>query len=280
MKTAAKGAMVWALFMVGGGLSGTQADGQTHLPARKVGPSKVPLYAYRIVNRYPHDPEAFTQGLLFHEGFLYESTGLRGRSSVRQVELETGRVVKSRSLEALYFGEGLALWKDSLVQLTWRSGTGFVYSKESLDVTSSFRYEGEGWGLAHDGSRLVMSDGSSWLRFLDPATFQEVAKVRVSYGKLPVRNINELEYVRGEVYANIWMKDVVARIDPETGSVTGWIDLSGLKDELEPGRPADVLNGIAYDESRDRLFVTGKLWPELFEIELVERETGNRTRPR
>ena len=226
-------------------------------------------HGYRVVNVYPHDPDAYTQGLLFHDGFLYESTGLNGRSTLRKVELETGRVIQQRRLDAAYFGEGLALWNDQLVQLTWQSQLAFVYDPRELAVKRTFGYSGEGWGLTHDGSAFIFSDGTEHLRFLDSETFRERRRVAVRDGGARVKGLNELEYVRGEIYANVWQSDRIARISPRSGQVTGWIDLSGLLSPMYRRDAEAVLNGIAYDSARHRLFVTGKLWPRLFEIQLV-----------
>jgi glutamine cyclotransferase len=233
----------------------------------------VPIYGYKVIRSYPHDTAAFTQGLTYHEGVLYEGTGLHGRSSIRKVKLETGEVLQIRRLDAQYFGEGIALWKDSLVQLTWQSGIGFVYDLQTFQPRRTFQYAGEGWGLTHDGRRLIMSDGSDagTLRFLDPATFRETGTLIVRDGATPVKGLNELEFVKGEIYANVWNTDRIAQIAPRTGQVTGWIDVGGLLHPREAAG-ADVLNGIAYDAITDRLFVTGKLWPKVFEIDLVLRK--------
>jgi glutamine cyclotransferase len=231
-----------------------------------------PVYGYRVVRSYPHDPNAFTQGLIFHDGFLYEGTGVRGESTLRRVELETGEVLEIRHLASEYFGEGIALWKDRLHQLTWQSNVGFIYEREGLRLIGDFTYPTEGWGLTQDGSRLIMSDGTDTLRFYDPDTFEETGRLQVRSADGPVEKLNELEYVAGEIYANVWRTDRVAIISPETGRVVGWIDLAGLTPEPASDRPIDVLNGIAYDAQGDRLFVTGKYWPALFEIELIPRE--------
>ncbi|MCL6511898.1 MAG: glutaminyl-peptide cyclotransferase [Anaerolineae bacterium] len=225
-------------------------------------------YTYAVVNVYPHDPGAFTQGLVYADGVLYESTGLNGRSSLRRVALETGEVLQRRDLAPEYFGEGLALFNDRLIQLTWQNNIGFVYDANSFEPLQTWAYPTEGWGLTHDGTHLIMSDGSATLRFLDPYTFAVQREVMVTDGGRPVARLNELEYINGEVFANVWMTDWIARIDPHTGRVLGWVDLSGL---LAPEERAgtDVLNGIAYDPQGGRLFVTGKLWPKLFEITLV-----------
>lgn len=232
----------------------------------------LPLYGYQIVRVFPHDPKAFTQGLQYVDGFLYEGTGLNGRSSIRKVRLETGEVVQQRGVAQEYFGEGITVWKSDLIELTWQSHVAFVYDRRTFEPRKQFSYPGEGWGLTHDGTNLIMSDGSDELRVLDPATFAEKRRVRVTAAGMPLRNLNELEYVKGEVFANVWMTDFVVRIAPDTGRVTGYVDLRGL---LTPAERAatDVLNGVAYDAEHDRLFVTGKLWPKLFEIRLVPKMT-------
>jgi glutamine cyclotransferase len=232
----------------------------------------LPVYGYRVVNVYPHDRQAFTQGLIWCDGFLYEGTGLHGASSLRKVRLETGRVIEQHSLERQYFGEGITEWGGRLLQLTWNSNLGFVYDRAGLKVRGTFRYPGEGWGLTHDRDRLIMSDGTATLRFLDPKTFRETGRLNVQNGGAPLADLNELEFVRGEIFANVYRTDLIARISPKTGAVTGWIDLSGLLPEADRRIPVDVLNGIAYDAGGNRLFVTGKLWPKLFEIELFRRE--------
>jgi glutamine cyclotransferase len=234
----------------------------------EAGPSGVPVYGYKVISTYPHDKNAFTQGLAYEGGFLYEGTGLHGRSTLRQVALASGDVVKVVELPERYFGEGIVVYADKVVQLTWRANTGFVYDKESFALRYTFTYPTEGWGITHDGKRLIMSDGTSTLRFLNPETFREIDRIEVTDDEGPVSGLNELEYVNGEIYANVWPTDRIAMISPETGLVTGWLDLTGLRPE--GGSDAtDVLNGIAYDAEHDRLFVTGKLWPVLFEIEIV-----------
>ncbi len=235
-------------------------------------PHLAPLFKVRILKRYPHDPGAFTQGLTFANGFLYESTGLNGESSLRKVELETGRVLKKYDLPFQYFGEGLTLWKGSLIQLTWKSGKGFVYDLESFAVKQEFSYSGEGWGLATAGNSLVMSNGTEELIFLDPKTLARQRSLRVLDMGDPVPLLNELEFIKGEIFANVWHDDFVAKISPKTGNVTGWIDMSALRAELPPGSNAEAaLNGIAFDAKKDRIFVTGKLWPLLFEIEVIKQ---------
>lgn len=231
----------------------------------------VPTYGFEIVNAYPHDPGAFTQGLVICGGVLYESTGLYGRSTLRRVDLETGRVLKVRALNPANFGEGLACVGNRLYQLTWQSGLILVYDKETFSEVGRFRYGHEGWGITSDGSSLIASDGSSELRFLDPETLEETRSVTVTDRGHPVARLNELEYIKGEIFANIWQEERIVRISPKTGRVESWVDLSGLRLAVAPEKPGEVLNGIAYDAAGDRLFVTGKLWPRLFEIRLVRR---------
>jgi glutamine cyclotransferase len=229
-----------------------------------------PTYVYQVVKTYPHDRKAFTQGLLVHDGFLYESTGLNGESSLRKVELDTGKVLQIQSVPQQYFAEGLAQYGSDLIQLTWQSQIGFVYDRATFRMKRSFNYPGEGWGLANDTTRLVMSDGTATIRFLDPTTLRETGRIQVTDRGSPVIHLNELEMVKGEIFANIWQTDRIARINPANGEVVGWIDLTGLLSPSEQQWGA-VLNGIAYDARADRLFVTGKLWPKLFEIKLVQR---------
>ena len=228
----------------------------------------LPQYKYTVVKTYSHDRRAFTQGLQYVGGILYEGTGNHGQSSIRKVKLETGEVLQQRDLSKEHFGEGIAIWKSELFQLTWQSGIGFVYDASTFAPKRTFRYSGEGWGLTQDSDGLIMSDGTDTLRFIEPATFKERRRLKVTALGQPVRQLNELEYVKGEIFANLWMTDTVARIDPATGKVTGWIDLSNLLTPAERAQ-TDVLNGIAFDAAADRLFVTGKWWPKLFEIKLV-----------
>src|SRR5712671_5539198 len=225
----------------------------------------LPIYGYTVVRAYPHDPAAFTQGLEYVDGVLYEGTGLNGRSSIRRVRLETGAVLKKHDIPAEHFGEGITVVKSDLFELTWQSGVAFVYNRDTFALKKTFKYSGEGWGLTHDGTNLIMSDGTEFLRILDPATFAERRRLRVTGVGQPVKNLNELEYVKGEIFANVWMTDYIARIDPSSGRVNGYIDLRGLLPARDMPRDS-VLNGIAYDAEKDRLFITGKLWPRLFEI--------------
>lgn len=224
---------------------------------------------YEVIQSYSHDPDAFTQGLIYLDGFLYESTGLYGNSSLRKVNLETGQVVQQIDLSVDYFAEGLTNWEEMLVQLTWREGAGFFYDLVDFNLLGQFNYETEGWGLTQDGERLIMSDGTSTLYFLDPDSFQVIDTVTITYQGEGIQRLNELEYIQGEVYANIWQTDEIIRINPDTGAVIGWIDLRGLLPEDERTPETDVLNGIAYDAAEDRLFITGKCWPKLYEIRLV-----------
>ena len=245
-----------------------RADGDKHTES----PQPVPVYTYSILGTYTHDRDAFTQGLAFEKDVLYEGTGLYGKSSLRKVDLETGKVLQVHRLPSVYFGEGITIFRDTIIQLTWQSNRGFVYDKNSLEVLGEFTYATEGWGITHDGKRLIMSDGTSTLYFLDANTFVVTGHVQVYDNNVPVTNLNELEYICGQVYANVWQTDSIAMIDPNSGRVTGWIDLSGLLPPQTDGMRVDVLNGIAYDTANDRLFVTGKLWPKLFEIELVTKQ--------
>jgi glutamine cyclotransferase len=246
-----------------GFLTSVPAEPSQHTP---------PVSGYRVVNAYPHDPDAFTQGLIFRDGFLFESTGRNGQSTIRKVQLETGKVVQQHRLDQAHFGEGLAERNGELVQLTWRSGVAFVYDLVTFMPRRTFTYSGEGWGLAFDGKAFILSDGTATLRFLDPGSFRELRRLVVTDGSRRIQDLNELEYVRGEIYANVWHTDRIARIAPESGRVIGWIDLKGLLPPVYRLDPEAVLNGIAYDEARNRLFVTGKLWPRLFEIQVVARK--------
>lgn len=224
----------------------------------------------RVVRSYPHDPAAFTQGLIYRDGKLYESTGLEGASTIREVRLEDGKVLRSVALPASLFGEGIVDWKRELISITWRSGIGFRWDRASFRKLGEFRYPGEGWGLTRNRREIIMSDGTAVLRFLDPVTLAERRRLTVVEDGLPLINLNELEWVKGEILANVWLTDTIARIDPRTGRVKGRIDLSALRPGAGRGDD-EVLNGIAYDAARDRLFVTGKLWPRLYEIKLAKR---------
>ncbi len=229
---------------------------------------RVPVYAYEVVNTWPHDTAAYTQGLVYDAGTLLESTGQYGSSSLRRVELQTGKVIKQVDVPRQYFGEGMTLLGGKIFQVTWTTRKGFVYEPEGFAKLGEFAYDGEGWGLTNDGQHLILSDGTSQLRFLDPESFRTLRTLNVTDGGRPVRELNELEYVKGEIYANVWHTDRIARIEPRTGKVVGWIELKGLIPDAERTDSEAVLNGIAYDAAGDRLFVTGKLWPKLFEVRL------------
>ena len=254
----AVGALIMVLFF-----------GRGRMPGNPLGSTKTPVYSYRVINAYPHDPGAFTQGLVYDGGFLYEGTGRRGQSSLRKVALETGEVLEIYRLPERYFGEGIALRGDSIYQLTLDAQVLFIYDKQTFDRRGELSYSTHGWGLTCDDLNFIMSDGTSELHFMDPALFTRVGQVMVKDGKRPVLGLNELEYVKGEVFANVWRTDMIARISPRTGHVTGWIDLSGILGTQYRSDSTDVLNGIAYDAAGDRLFVTGKYWPRLYEIEIV-----------
>jgi len=230
-----------------------------------------PVLGYKIVNTYPHDTNSFTQGLIFDKGVLYESTGLIGRSAVKIVDLKTGKTLKSHELPDNYFGEGIAIIENKIIQLTWRSKTGFVYDKKTLKLIKKFSYQTQGWGITYDGKYLIISDGSAVLYFMDPNTFKVVGTLEVYGDSGKVSKLNELEYINGEIYANIWGIEKIARINPKTGRVTAWIDLSGLLSDQDKKNRVDVLNGIAFNSENGNLFVTGKLWPKLFEIKLVPK---------
>ncbi|MGA8741731.1 MAG: glutaminyl-peptide cyclotransferase [Terracidiphilus sp.] len=224
---------------------------------------------YHVVHAYPHDQRAFTQGLVYVDGHLYESTGIEGQSSLREEDLETGRILRMQMVPDKYFAEGLTDWKNTLIQLTWQSHIAFVYDLDTFHLRRTFSYTGEGWGLTHDAKSLILSDGTATLRFFDPETFKEVRRITVKDSGKPVTQLNELEYIHGEIYANIWHSDRIARISPATGRVLGWIDLKGLMPRDQLSNDEAVLNGIAYDAAHDRLFVTGKLWPKVFEIAVI-----------
>ncbi len=242
-------------------------------PVQSAGGEPV-VYGYRVVRSFPHDPTAFTQGLVYANGCLYESTGLHGQSTVRQVELETGQIRRVEALDPRWFGEGIALFQDRLLQLTWQEGLVLLYDPTSLARRAILTYRREGWGLTHDGTRLIASDGTATLHLLDPFSLADVGQLQVRSPQGAVSRLNELEWVEGEIYANVWGTDLIARIAPEDGTVTGWVDLRGLLPAADRTGREDVLNGIAYDADGKRLFVTGKLWPKLFEIEIVPAATA------
>ena len=254
------------------GRTEVNANGSSENPAEPLALGPVPIYGYEVVNAWPHDEEAFTQGLVFHDGKFLESTGQYGRSTLRRVEPKTGKVVQQVEVPGQYFAEGLTLFGGKIYQLTWQDRKGFIYDPETFRLTGEFRYDGEGWGLTHDGESLILSDGTSQIRFLDPQTFRVRRTINVTDGGRPVRELNELEYVRGEIWANVWHHERIARVDPRTGRVVGWIDLAGIIPRAELHDPEEgVLNGIAYDAAGDRIFVTGKLWPKIFEIRIKRK---------
>ena len=231
----------------------------------------VPVYSYEVINTWPHDPAAYTQGLVFYDGTLFESTGLRGASSLRRVELKTGKVKKKVDVDRQYFAEGMTIFQDKIFQLTWQSQKGFVYDLKKFRQEGEFAYEGQGWGLTHDEHSLILSDGTNRIRFLDPTSFQVQRTISVYDNGQPLTDLNELEYIKGEIYANIWKTNRIVRLDPATGKINAWIDMSGLHHEGDDPNSENCLNGIAYDAENDRLFVTGKRWPKLFEIRLVRK---------
>lgn len=246
---------------------------EVFLPGRfQVSPlmqSKAPVASIAVKNTYPHDTEAFTQGLLFHQGFFYESTGLLGKSTLARKEMKTGKVVQEVKLPRDFFGEGIVLLKDKIYQLTWQNETVLIYDARSLREIKKIKYSGEGWGLAYDGKYLLMSNGSSTIAFRDPKSFKTVREIQVRDGDTPVERLNELEFIKGEIWANIYMEDVIVRISPKNGKVTGWIDLSEIRSYLARSAQVDVINGIAYDGEADRIFLTGKHWPKIFEIQIM-----------
>jgi glutaminyl-peptide cyclotransferase len=243
---------------------------RSHTP----GPRRPPEYTFKIIRDYPHDPAAFTQGLVYHDGFFYEGTGLNGQSSLRKVRLETGEVVQHVDLPGEYFCEGIAIVKNKVIQLTWQSHIGFVYNLSDFKLLRQFSYPGEGWGLTSRGNELFMSDGTAEIRVLDATTLKEKRRFTVRDGAAPVDQLNELEFVEGELFANVWQTDRVARISPQSGKVVGWIDLTGLLSPVYRRQNGAVLNGIAYDSLHKRLFVTGKLWPSIFEIQLAPKTSN------
>ena len=226
-------------------------------------------WTYKVINTFAHDPKAFTQGLVYEDGFLYEGTGLYGKSELRKVDLKTGNVLQQHKLPDEYFGEGITIFGDRIVQLTLKSKTGFVYNKDTFELLREFSYPTEGWGLTHDGKNLIMSDGTPMLYFLDPENFKQNHKIMVLDQDSPVWGLNELEYIDGQIYANVWPTERIVKIDPETGEVAGWIDFEGILAPQDHSEPVDVFNGIAYDATNSRLFVTGKFYPKIYEIKLI-----------
>ena len=231
--------------------------------------TKTPIATITIINIFPHDPESFTQGLVYHQGYLYESAGLYGKSALKKMDIKSGKAIKIVRLGDQYFGEGMAILGNNIYQLTWQNQTGFIYDLTSFQAKGEFSYTGEGWGLTSDGKSLILSSGTAFISYLNPKTYKVIRKIKVRDGDIPVNNLNELEYIRGEIWANVFMEDVIVRISPQTGKVLGWIDLSQLKALLPRSETRDVLNGIAYDAEGDRIFITGKFWPKLFEIKII-----------
>ena len=251
--------------------SGDRSSPQRH-KTESGNASAIPVYTYKVINIFPHDRNAFTQGLIFEDGVFIEGTGLHGRSSLRRVSIETGEILEYHELPSHFFGEGVTIYDDKVIQLTWRSNVGFVYDKDSFELLREFYYPTEGWGVTCDDEHLIMSDGTANLYFLHPESFEEQKRIKVHDNKGSVERLNELEYVDGEIYANVFQTNRIARINPKTGKVVGWIDLAGILTVEDRREPIDVLNGIAYDPENNRLYVTGKLWSKLFEIELIPLE--------
>ena len=231
----------------------------------------IPVFTYKIIKTYPHDVTSYTEGLLMHDGYLFEGTGRYGQSKLLKIDLETGKIIQQHELGPRYFGEGITIFQDHIFQLTYKSNVGFIYDKNSFDLKKAFHYPTQGWGMTTDGTELIMSDGSAALIFLDPKTLQQKRYIMVSDDKSEVGFLNELEYVNGVVYANVWKKNLIARISPKTGKITGWIDLTGINPNPAKLKYPYVLNGIAYDKKSGHLLITGKCWPELYEILLVPR---------
>lgn len=252
-------------------LTRSKPSSSTTQPTATASDQSIPVYSYEVINSWPHDPAAFTQGLVFHDGKLYESTGHYGSSSLRKLDLNKGEILKRVAVSAQCFAEGLAIFKGKIYQLTWEEHKAFIYDLKSFRLESELPYEGEGWGLTHDDHQLIMSDGTNQIRFVDPVTFKTTRMITVTDNGAPVTSLNELEYIKGEIYANIWKSDRIVRIDPRDGKILGWIDLTGLYPAVDRPNSEDVLNGIAYDEKDDRLLVTGKRWPRIFEIRLKPR---------
>ncbi|MBY0490166.1 MAG: glutaminyl-peptide cyclotransferase [Gemmatimonadaceae bacterium] len=278
-RTAAGLILLATLGLVGtAGAFGACSDGTKAAAARDSADSAIatpaartPTYTYEVVASYPHDTKAFTEGLLWHDGKLFESTGVEGTSWIREVELTSGKVVRQFDLERPHFGEGIVILGNTLFQLTYKSGKAFTYDWKTFTRQATFGYDGEGWALTTDGKELIMSNGTPSVVFRDPRTFVVTKTITVSDHGTPVTQVNELEWVKGELWANIWQSDQIARIDPATGNVVGWIDLGGILPSLDRTGSEDVLNGIAYDAEKDRIFVTGKYWPKLFEIKVKQR---------
>jgi glutamine cyclotransferase len=268
-------ALLWVASGAGcNGSPGANAAPQTTpspTPLPAASPTPTPRVTVKVLHTYPHDRLAFTQGLVVDQGALVESTGLNGKSTLRRVTLTTGAVVKKVTVPAEYFAEGMTILGNTIYQLTWKGQKGFTYNRETFAKTGEFAYTGEGWGLTTDGTSLILSDGTSTLRFLDPNTFAVTRSVTVTSEGLDVSMLNELEFVQGQVWANVWQTDYIVRIDPKNGNVLAWIDLTGLLPASERTAETDVLNGIAYDSAGNHIYVTGKLWPKLYEVKIVPK---------
>lgn len=269
--------MWFVLFAIGLGLLASCRGKKNHdqNSANPLPPIRISLvadnsnpYTVEVIDLWSHDPESFTQGLIYENGFIYEGTGLQGESSLLEIELKTGRIRRRINLESQYFGEGITWFRGKIYQLTWQSQTALVYDAQTMERVDTFYYSGQGWGLTHDDSCLIMSDGTDVIRFMNPQDFKLIRHLKVIFRDNPILNINELEWIKGEIWANIWMSNWIARIDPASGQVNSWVDLSELYTYLDPGQSVDVLNGIAYDQTGDRILVTGKYWPKLFSIRL------------
>lgn len=246
---------------------------QANAPRSAPSPEEIPVYTYEVLESYPHDTRAYTQGLVFHDGLFYESTGQYGESSLRKVELKKGKVKKKIDVPGQYFAEGMTILNGKIYQLTWQQNKGFIYDLKDFKLEGEFHYEGEGWGLTTDGQYLILSDGTNQIRFLDPKDFHVIKTLSVFDGQQPLTELNELEYIHGEIYANVWKTDRIVRIDPRTGRINAWIDLTGLRPQETMTNGENVLNGIAYDPQGDHLYVTGKRWPKIFEIRLKKKES-------
>lgn len=287
MRTQSAGTLALLLFLTlpacgdGGGAANistkaTPANAASNAPPQAnvkstPSPEEIPVYTYEVVASYPHDAKAYTQGLVIHDGTLYESTGQYGESSLRKVELKKGKVKKKIDVPGQYFAEGMTILNGKIYQLTWQQGKGFIYDLKDFKLEGEFAYDGEGWGLTNDGHSLILSDGTNQLRFIDPATFRVLRTLSILHNNVPLTELNELEYIHGEIYANVWKTDRIVRLDPQTGRILAWIDLAGLRPDETLRSSENVLNGIAYDTESDRLYVTGKRWPKVFEIRLKKK---------
>lgn len=254
--------------------SGQKQNEMSNIPkyqeAQQTSNNNSNTYKAEILETFNHNPDYFTQGFEIHNGFIYEGTGLNGKSSLLKWDFKTGEVVKSVKLDDKYFGEGITVFKDKIFQITWTSGVCFVYDAKTFKKLKSFDYTGEGWGLTNDDKNLIMSDGTNMIKFLNPDNFSIVKTIAVTDNGAPINNLNELEYIDGEIWANIWMQSKIVVINPETGNITKWIDLSELMSTLEAGEKADVLNGIAYDKQSKKIYLTGKNWKNVFSVKLVK----------